>query len=467
MDEEMAALHRNGTWRLVPPRPGLNIIDSKWVFKLKYKANGTVDRYKARLVAKGFKQRAGIDYDDTFSPVVKHTTIRVLLSLAVSRRWSMRQLDVQNAFLHGILAEDVYMYQPPGYADSKFPRHICKLQKSLYGLKQAPRAWFSRLSSRLLALGFSASVADVSLFIFRKKDLCMYFLIYVDDIIVISSSAAAIDRLLLQLRRDFAIKDLGALSYFLGIEVHRVDDGLALCQRKYILDLLGKVNMGSAKPCTTPMAATDKLSRHAGVLLSPTEATPYRSVVGALQYITLTRPGISYNVNKVCQFLHSPTDLHWTAVKRLLRYLQGTTGHGLFLRRSSPLLLSAFSDADWAGCPDDRRSAGGHAVFLGGNLVAWNSRKQPTVSRSSTETEYKSVANATKELIWIQALLREIGLVMRRPPSLWCDNIGATYLSVNPVFHARTKHIKIDYHFVRNRLQRGPLRFVMFLLMIS
>jgi histone deacetylase 1/2 len=295
----------------------------------------------------------------------------------------------------------------------------------------------------------------------------MYFLIYVDDIIVISSSAAAIDRLLLQLRRDFAIKDLGALSYFLGIEVHRVDDGLALCQRKYILDLLGKVNMGSAKPCTTPMAATDKLSRHAGVLLSPTEATPYRSVVGALQYITLTRPGISYNVNKVCQFLHSPTDLHWTAVKRLLRYLQGTTGHGLFLRRSSPLLLSAFSDADWAGCPDDRRSAGGHAVFLGGNLVAWNSRKQPTVSRSSTETEYKSVANATKELIWIQALLREIGLVMRRPPSLWCDNIGATYLSVNPVFHARTKHIKIDYHFVRNRLQRGPLRFVMFLLMIS
>uniref|UniRef100_A0ACD5V3W7 Uncharacterized protein n=1 Tax=Avena sativa TaxID=4498 RepID=A0ACD5V3W7_AVESA len=178
MDDEIAALHRNGTWSLVPFRPGLNIIDSKWVYKLKYKADGSIDRYKARLVAKGFKQHAGIDYDDTFSPVVKHTTIRVLLSLALSHNWSIRQLDVQNAFLHGVLNEEVYMFQPPGYVDSQHPRHICKLQKSLYGLKQAPRAWFARLSSRLLALGFSSSAADVSLFIFRKGGLCIYLLIF-------------------------------------------------------------------------------------------------------------------------------------------------------------------------------------------------------------------------------------------------------------------------------------------------
>jgi hypothetical protein len=186
MDAEMAALHRNGTWRLVPPRSGLNVIDSRWVYKLKHNADGSVDRYKARLVAKGFKQREGIDYGDTFSPVIKHTTIRILLTLAVSNGWCMRQFDVQNAVLHGVLSEDVYMSQPPGYVDSRYSRYLCKLQKSLYGLKQAPRAWFSRLSGRLLALGFRASAADVSLFIFRKGGMSMYFLIYVHDIIVIS-----------------------------------------------------------------------------------------------------------------------------------------------------------------------------------------------------------------------------------------------------------------------------------------
>lgn len=247
------------------------------------------------------------------------------------------------------------------------------------------------------------------------------------------------------------------MRYFLGIEVQTVEGGLALCQRKYILDLLKKANMANSKPCITLMATTEKLSKQYGTPLSSIEATRYRSVVGALQYLTLTRPDISYSVNKVCQFLHSPTEAHWTAVKRILRYLQGTSSYGLLLRRSPSVMLSAFSDADWAGCPDDRRSTGGHVVFLGGNLVAWNSRKQPTVSRSSTEAEYKSVANATAELMWIQALLGELGIPENRPPSLWCDNIGATYLSMNPVFHARTKHIEIDYHFVRERVAKKAL----------
>jgi histone deacetylase 1/2 len=261
--------------------------------------------------------------------------------------------------------------------------------------------------------------------------------------------------LLVQLRQDFAVKDLGDLSYFLGIEVHATDDGLSLCQRKYILDLLKKTNMVSAKSCTTPMAVSDRLSKGSRTFLSLVDATQYRSVVGALQYVTLTRSVISYSVNKVCQFLHSPTDLYWTVVKRILQYLQGIATHGLLLRRSSSLVLSAFSDANWAGCPDDRQSIGGHGVFFGGNLVAWNSKKQPTVSRSSTKAEYKSVGNAIVELMWLQ---RELGLAQHLPPSLWCDNIGATYLSiVNPVFHARTKHIEIDYHFVHEQVTKKAL----------
>jgi histone deacetylase 1/2 len=205
------------------------------------------------------------------------------------------------------------------------------------------------------------------------------------------------------------------------------------------------------------MSTSEKLSRYEGSILGPKDATNYRSVVGALQYLTLTRPDISFAVNKVCQFLHAPTTVHWAAVKRILRYLKQTTNVGLKIGRSSSLLVSAFSDADWAGCLDDRRSTGGFAVFLGSNLVSWSARKQATVSRSSTEAEYKALANATAEVMWIQTLLMELGIPAPRAAKLWCDNIGAKYLSANPVFHARTKHIEVDYHFVRERVARKLL----------
>lgn len=202
--------------------------------------------------------------------------------------------------------------------------------------------------------------------------------------------------------------------------------------------------MMKMKPVSTPMGATEKLSRHDGVALTDIDATKYRSTVGVLQYLT--------SVNKVCQFLQAPTETHWTTVKRILRYLKDTTRLGLLLQRSPSSLLSAFSDADWVGCLDDRGSTRGYAIFLGSNLVSWSSRKQPTVSRSNTEVEYKSVANVTAEIIWIQSLLGELGIFQHRAPCLWCDNLGATYLTANPVFHARTKHIEIDYYFVHERV---------------
>jgi hypothetical protein len=452
MNEEFQALLKNKTWHLVQPRAGLNVIDCKWIFKLKHKADGSIDRYKARLVAKGFKHQYVVDYDDTFSPVVKPTTIQLLLSLAVSRGWSLRQIDIQNAFLHGHLNEDVYMKQPPGFIDSDRPNYLCKLDKSLYGLKQAPRAWFSHLSGTLLQLGFHASKADVSLFIFNKGGIQMYILIYVDDIIIVSSSSSATDRLLALLQAEFAVKDLGSLSYFLGIEVHHTPTGLLLTQRKYIQDILKRTNMASCSSVPTPMLPTDKLMLASGDPLSTEDSTRYRSVVGALQYLSLTRPDISFCVNRVCQFLSAPTTTHWAAVKRILRYLHATSDLGLCITKTVSSLLSAFSDADWAGNPDDRRSTGGYAILFGGNLISWSSRKQPTVSRSSMEAEYKAVANATAEIIWIQVLLRELGISQHRPPSLWCDNIGAPYLSANPIFHRRTKHVEVDYHFVRERV---------------
>jgi hypothetical protein len=206
--------------------------------------------------------------------------------------------------------------------------------------------------------------------------------------------------------------------------------------------------MQNCKPPSTPLSTSEKLSIRGGEPLSSEEATKYHSVVGALQYVMLTRPDIAFIVNKVCQFLHGPSSTHLTVVKRILRYLSGTLGLGIQLRRSKSLLISAFSDVDWAECIDDRRSTGGFAVFLGSNLISWGARKQPTVSRSSTEVGYKSIANATAEVMWVQSILTELGISLRRELCLWCDNIGATYLTVNPAFHERMKHIEIDYHFV-------------------
>jgi histone deacetylase 1/2 len=367
-------------------------------------------------------------------------------------------LDVQNAFLHGNLEEEVFMRQPPGYESKTHPHFVCKLDKALYGLKQAPRAWYSRLSSKLHSLGFTSSKADVSLFVYNKGGVVMFLLVYVDDIIVASSSPRATEALLKDLQADFALKDLGELHYFLGIEVKKARDGILLTQQKYTSDLLHRVGMRNCKPMNTPMSSADKLSIYDGDPLGPKDITEYRSIVGALQYLTLTRPDISFAVNKVCQFLHKPTTVHWSAVKRILRYLQSTVDMGLRIRKSPSILVSAFSDADWAGCSDDRRSTGGFAVFLGSNLISWSSKKQATVSRSSTEAEYKSLANATAEVIWVQTVLKELGIKGPKFARLWCDNLGATYLSANPVFHARTKNIEVDFHFVRERVAQGLLQ---------
>ena len=284
--------------------------------------------------------------------MAKPVTIRILLTLAAQFDWFLNQLDVSNAFLHGNLSESVFMQQPPGFADLTKPHHVCQLHKSLYGLKQAPRAWYDKLHAALHSLGFVGSQSDHSLFV-KKDPSLVFIMVYVDDILVTGPSSAACQTVITQLSTLFPIKDLGALHYFLGIEVQRSSTGIFLSQTKYILDLLTKAKMDGAKPCSTPLS-TSKLDHDSPPLENVTE---YRSLVGALQYLTWTRPDLSFAVNLVCQFMHTPRVSHFQAVKRILRYLKGTIDLGLwFTKSSSPPYLTAFSDADWAGCSLDRRS---------------------------------------------------------------------------------------------------------------
>lgn len=447
MDEEYKALLLQGTWTLVEPPPHAHIIGCQWIFKIKRHSDGSVARYKARLVANGNQQEEGLDFYETFSPVVKQPTIRVALSLALHHNWPLRQLDVSNAFLHGLLEEEVYMKQPLGYRDPSQPHHVCKLQKALYGLRQAPRAWYSTFSTFLISSGFVNSKTDSSLFIYSKGSVVTLVLVYVDDIIITGSSDEFITDFISLLGSQFAMKDLGSLNFFLGIEVQYVKSGLILSQTKYAQELLQKAGMFECKSSSTP--ASVKPSSCAEAVFS--DVTLFRTLVGSLQYLTLTRPEISHAVNVVCQHMHAPQACHYALVKRILRYLKGTLSHGLHFT-SGPLVLTAYADADWAGDSSDRRSTTGFCIFLGSNLLSWCAKKQPTVARSSTEAEYRALAQCTADIVWLHQLLDELHVSSATPYVLWCDNSSAIALANNPVFHARTKHIEVDYHFIREKV---------------
>ncbi|RVW13837.1 Retrovirus-related Pol polyprotein from transposon RE1 [Vitis vinifera] len=387
MDCELEALEENKTWSIV---------------------SLPVERYKARLVAKGYTQREGIDYVDNFSPVAKLVTVKLLLAIAAVKGWRLSQLDVNNAFLHGDLNEEVYMKLPPGYnrkGESLPSNAVCLLHKSLYGLKQASRQWFSKFSTAIMGLGFSQSPSDHSLFIKNVDGLFIALLVYVDDVIIASNNQGAIADLKSELNKLFSLKDLGDVKYFLGLEIAKSSTGICVSQQKYVLDLLSDFGYLGCKAASTPMEANVKLSMDEGVDLP--DVSLYRRLLGKLLYLTLTRPDISYAVGRLSQFISRPKLPHLHAAQRILRYLKGNPGMGLFFPSNSELRLMAYTDSDWARCPDSRISITGFCVFLGNSLVSWKSKKQHIVSRSLLNW-YHAMANTSCEITWLLALLKTL-----------------------------------------------------------
>jgi len=313
MSDELTALMRHHTWDLVPPPFHSNPVGCKWVFRVKRKSDGFVDRFKARLVAKGFHQRPRLDYKETFSLVVKPAIICTILTISIMQGWSLRQLDVKNAFLHGKLHEIVYMIQPPCFKDLSNPNHVCRLQKTIYGLKQALREWYSALKKKFMALGFTNSKADNSLFIYKSASVLCFLLVYVDDLVITDNDNTFVSSIVAQLGVAFSLKDMGPLHFFLGMEVIPSTDGLFLSQHKYIHDILCKSNMLGAKEVSTPLSTTAALLLIDGT--SSVDNTEFRRVIGGLQYLSLTRLDISFAINKLSQFMHKPTATHWTAAR--------------------------------------------------------------------------------------------------------------------------------------------------------
>ncbi|KAG8501842.1 hypothetical protein CXB51_004605 [Gossypium anomalum] len=439
---EFDALVNNSTWELTTLPSGRKCIDCKWLFRIKKNPDGTIARRKARLVAKGCSQVPGCDFKETFSPVVKPATIRTILTIVVSRGWQLRQVDVNNAFLNGDLADEVFMQQPPGYiqygADGQ--TLVCRLKKALYGLCQAPRAWFDKLKAFLVSVGFVMSKSDAFLFVQVTPSSILYVLVNVDDIIITGSVPTYINSFVRQLNNAFSLKDMGELHYFLGIKVTRSSTNcLHLCQQKYIRDVLERSSMSCHKSVPTPMVSSS-LSKDDGDRLS--DPTEYKSLAGALQYVVLTRSDIAYAVNRICQFMHTPTSVHLVALKRILRYLNGTIDYSLVVRPSDRLSLVGYADANWG------------LILM---IVALRQATQSVVSRSIAKAEYRSLAAATSEVTWLVSLLKELHFQSIDKPIIWCDNSSAVAVAANPVLHSKFKHVELDLFFVREKVANGSL----------
>ena len=463
MNEEMESQIKNHTWTVVKRPQHQKVIGSRWIYKFKLGIPGVEEgRFKARLVAKGYAQRKGIDYHEIFAPVVKHVSIRILMSIVAQEDLELEQLDVKTAFLHGELKEKIYMVPPEGYEEMFKEDEVCLLNKSLYGLKQAPKQWNEKFNAYMSEIGFIRSLYDSCAYIKELSDGSrVYLLLYVDDMLVAAKNKEDISQLKEELSQRFDMKDLGAAKRILGMEIirNREENTLWLSQNGYLNKILETYNMAESKHVVTPLGAHLKM-RAATVEKQEQDedymkSIPYSSAVGSIMYAMIgTRPDLAYPVGIISRYMSQPAREHWLGVKWVLRYIKGSLGTKLQYKRSSDFKVVGYCDADHAACKDRRRSITGLVFTLGGSTISWKSGQQRVVALSTTEAEYMSLTEAVKEAVWMKGLLKEFGYE-QKSVEIFCDSQSAIALSKNNVHHERTKHIDVRYQYIRDIIANG------------
>ncbi|KAI3681002.1 hypothetical protein L6452_35782 [Arctium lappa] len=454
MQEELNQFEALKVWRLVPKPEGKTIIDTKWVFKNNKDEDGIVIINKARLVAKGYRQKEGIDYDETYAPVACIEAIHMFLAYAAHKNFTVYQMNVKTAFLNDILKEEVYVSQPEGFVNPEKPNHVYILDKALYGLKQAPRAWYEVLSKFLVKSGFSKGKIDTTLFIKKEKADIIFIQIYVDDIIFGSTNAKYCKKFSNLMVSRFQMSMMGEMNIFLGLQVKQFSTGIFINQAKYIFDILRKFKIENCTPIGTPITPGTKIG--AGPSGKAIDVRTYRCMIGSLMYLTSSRPDIMFSTCLCARYQASPKESHLSAVKCIFRYLKGTADLGLWYPKNIGFELIAYSDADHAGCMLNKKSTLGHIQFLGDKLVSWDSKKQLCVSTSTAEAEYVAAASCYSQVLWMRTQLRDYGFKYDKIP-IYCDSKSAIAISANPVQHTKTKHIDVRYHFIKDNVEKGTI----------
>ncbi|UYV64622.1 hypothetical protein LAZ67_3001360 [Cordylochernes scorpioides] len=458
MNEELNSLEKNNVWELTPLPKDKKIIGCKWTYKQKLNSKGEIERYKARLVAKGFNQKFGRDYEETFAPIVKHSTIRAFLAASVYKGMQVIHLDVKTAFLHGDLDKELYMELPEGL-HTKQTNKVCKLKKAIYGLKQAGRSWNTKIASTLIKNNFKQSIVDPCLFTKNEENHSIYLILYVDDMLLASDSEIIIQNTVKTLEKEFEIKNLGDPTQFIGIEISRNREGeLLLSQKNKIQELVERYNLQEAKPTFTPME-----SGYPGISdekLLPNNVQ-YQQLIGSLLYLSVvSRPDIAAPVCILSSRNQNPRNCDWNAAKRIVRYLKTTKELELRISNQKPPTLEAYSDATWASDNTDRKSLSGNLFLLGSNPISWMTGKQGCVSLSSTEAELISAAEASQELLWLLDLLKDLELEQKAPIYFHQDNQSCLKICSSEKLSSRTKHIATKIHHLKDLQKKTVIKMI-------
>ena len=400
----------------------------------------------------------GVDFSETFSPVARLDTIRLLLALAAQKDWIIHHMDVKSAFLNGHLEEEIFVEQPEGFVVHGQEEKVYRLKKALYGLKQAPRSWYGRIDAHLISLGFEKCLSEFTLYV-KKTDVGIVIVsLYVDDLLMTGRSKELIEEFKGGMKEAFEMTDLGKMSFFLGMQVQQDRGEVFVSQEKYAKEILRKFKMEECKPIATPMNQKEKFSNEDGA--DKVDEKLYKSLIGCLMYLTATRPNITYAVSLLSRYMHCASEIHFKAAKRILRYIKGTIGYGVKFQPVKDFSLYGYSDSDWAGSNDDMKSTSGYCFTFGSGVFSLRSKKQDVIAQSTVEAEYVAAVAAANQAIWLRKLMADLHMEQKESTQVLVDNQAAISISKNPVFHGKTKHFKIKLYFLREVQKQGDVQLL-------